>query len=870
MSVRIHVGDALTELAKLPSESVHCCVTSPPYWGLRSYQGDPGMIGLEPTFDEHLENLVAVFREVRRVLRQDGTLWLNYGDAHANSGLTGRADDGESTWSGGPVRGCSERVKKPAHGLKPKDLMMMPARVAMALQKPFLQCRGCGNVAHETRWGRFPNGRRICPGCVKSKGADVETPGWWLRSEIIWCLSGGTWLYARTDTKPPAPRMLKDLVRLDPATVQLWTGERWTRVTHWVRSTDPETKTEIVLRSGERIGCTGRHVWPTTNRGEVHAEDLAVGDTLQRAQLPDESPCPAWLTADALWFAGLYLAEGSRSGTTIQIAGHVSESKRWDRIQTLCFHYGASARRYEYGNSQHIAIDVSAALRAVLATTIVGAGAKTKGLNPHVWGWSNQDIGRIITGYLDGDGSAQGSRVRLGFTRNYRLERDLRCAAARLGATITLKPTFAAIGEKRYPAFRGEWRWGRSGHWNEKDRGEIVELRRSRARTFWDISVEDPCSLFALASGIVSHNSKPNPMPESVRDRPTSSHEKMYLMSRSAKYFYDADAVRVPALRAGDIAGGRRSFEGQPNPVSGEVPPTANLRNVLTIPDMPEKERTDKQRGYGRRHAGFNDRWDGMTKEEQQAGGSAMRNVIRVATHSFKGAHFATFPPKLVEPCIKAGTSEAGCCAQCGAGWVRVVEKQFTNLVTKSMTRRAPVDEDTRKEIRRYLLSQRNRLGLSRRDVGKALDLKEMYGWYEGHPSGSQVPGIKHWMILKDVLQLDDRFDVAIHATVEVQVEVAASKSQSADPNVKIDFSSGGESHVWTKGWRPTCDHDAAAVPCTVLDPFAGAGTTGLVASRLGRAAVLVEISGDYARMARKRIEDDCPMFAGVTLELEE
>ena len=66
----------------LDDGSVHCVVTSPPYWGLRFYGGDPGMIGLEPTFDEHLGNLVDVFREVWRVLRDDGTLWLNYGDAY--------------------------------------------------------------------------------------------------------------------------------------------------------------------------------------------------------------------------------------------------------------------------------------------------------------------------------------------------------------------------------------------------------------------------------------------------------------------------------------------------------------------------------------------------------------------------------------------------------------------------------------------------------------------------------------------------------------------------------------------------------------------------------------------------------------------
>ena len=110
MTIRIIVNDALTALAGLPSDSVHCCVTSPPYWGLRSYQGDPGMIGLEPTFDAHLENLVAVFREVRRVLRDDGCAFVNYGDAY---------------WPGGPNN----------FGWKAKDLMDMPGLVSGALMR---------------------------------------------------------------------------------------------------------------------------------------------------------------------------------------------------------------------------------------------------------------------------------------------------------------------------------------------------------------------------------------------------------------------------------------------------------------------------------------------------------------------------------------------------------------------------------------------------------------------------------------------------------------------------------------------------------------------------------------------------------------
>ncbi len=84
MTVRILKGDVFDRLSDLPDGSVHCVVTSPPYWGLRNY-GVEGAIGLEATFDQHLDVLVRVFREVRRVLRKDGTLWLNYGDAYSTT-----------------------------------------------------------------------------------------------------------------------------------------------------------------------------------------------------------------------------------------------------------------------------------------------------------------------------------------------------------------------------------------------------------------------------------------------------------------------------------------------------------------------------------------------------------------------------------------------------------------------------------------------------------------------------------------------------------------------------------------------------------------------------------------------------------------
>ena len=98
MKATILVGDVLDRLRALPDESVQCVVTSPPYWGLRDY-GTEGQLGLEKTPDEYIAKMVAVFREVRRVLRSDGTLWLNMGDSYAGSwGAQGRQGENGQQW----------------------------------------------------------------------------------------------------------------------------------------------------------------------------------------------------------------------------------------------------------------------------------------------------------------------------------------------------------------------------------------------------------------------------------------------------------------------------------------------------------------------------------------------------------------------------------------------------------------------------------------------------------------------------------------------------------------------------------------------------------------------------------------------------
>lgn len=146
-----------------------------------------------------------------------------------------------------------------------------------------------------------------------------------------------------------------------------------------------------------------------------------------------------------------------------------------------------------------------------------------------------------------------------------------------------------------------------------------------------------------LRQDIIWH--KPNPMPESVQDRCTKAHEYLFLLSKSARYYYDAAAIREPATHS-SIKRWAQDLENQVG--SSRVPGKSNgpMKAVGG----------DKQRGHSRRHAGFNDRWDHMTKQEQASTGRNKRSVWTVPSESFHGAHFATFPRALIRPCILAGS----------------------------------------------------------------------------------------------------------------------------------------------------------------------------------------------------------------------
>lgn len=168
---------------------------------------------------------------------------------------------------------------------------------------------------------------------------------------------------------------------------------------------------------------------------------------------------------------------------------------------------------------------------------------------------------------------------------------------------------------------------------------------------------------------------KPNPMPESVTDRPTRSHEYLFLLAKSRHYHYDADAIREP-IRPKTFTTYGTKHHAQGNDALGKVKSDNWGRTVterrprVKVPagwetglgthgsyhrDGRAIGVVDKHRGHSRRHDGFNARWDAMEKDEQQANGANKRDVWTIATQPFSEAHFATFPTALIEPCIAAG-----------------------------------------------------------------------------------------------------------------------------------------------------------------------------------------------------------------------
>lgn len=247
----------------------------------------------------------------------------------------------------------------------------------------------------------------------------------------------------------------------------------------------------------------------------------------------------------------------------------------------------------------------------------------------------------------------------------------------------------------------------------------------------WRVAFALQAAGWYLRQDIIWH--KPSPMPESVTDRCTKAHEYVFLLTKSERYYFDAEAIKEPSVSTPHRRGGTAGAAAYAGPMSR---PTSSGGQCGQY--APEEQ--------GRV-------W-GAAKTRNR------RDVWTVASQPYKGAHFAVFPQKLIEPCILAGTSEAGCCPECGSPWRRITKR------TK-LRRERPNAETGKNNV------------------------------------DNTVAGVD----------------------------------------------------VETLGWESTCTHaNLDKVPCTVLDPFAGSGTTLLVAGTHHRDAIGIELNPEYIPLIEKRL----------------
>ena len=522
----LHQGGCLDALRGLPDASVHCCVTSPPYWGLRDYGTDPqvwggapdcahdwqdasyvrrtsdgggnerqqlvnigsldrdkpvrntvcarcgawrGELGLEPTPDLYVEHLVLVFREVRRVLRHDGTLWLNLGDSYAGSwgNYSPNTAVPSEGWSGTRFKRTAydDRTWRPANSLpqkdlKAKDLVGIPWRVALALRQS-----------------------HIIPNCV----ADERDRAW---------------LAAMFD------------------------GE----------------------------GCIGIRRFDSyrKEKQQVYQDGFVVYTVVTNNDIALLDRC---VVLTSFGRVALKQSAGSTDGR------------------------GIVSRRDSYGWR----LDGNKAVEVVCA------------IYPYLIAKRKQACIAYTLDRLNKNG--HGSRS--------------------VPSDIQAKKHYLWMLMKRC---------------NQREAVDLPD---------W---IGEPKQIvipgWYLRSDIVW--AKENCMPESVRDRPTRAHEYVFLLAKSERYFYDADAVSEP-MKVSSMTRVQTGWNGN--------------------------SQRDYKGGGPQNHLG---RYMGGEYARSQTHRNR-RTVWSIATKPYKGAHFAVFPPKLVEPCILAGTSADGCCPRCGAPRRRIV-----------------------------------------------------------------------------------------------------------------------------------------------------------------------------------------------------
>lgn len=690
-------------MPELADESIQCVVTSPPYWGLRKYAGEQdlvwggqpdcvhewidssipksggvgdyevgrvgnaqartasheakqsdtcslcgawhGAFGLEPTPELYVQHTIEILREIRRVLRKDGVVFWNIGDSYWGSGQGKGSNHGKAVFS-------DDDIKVPdwkSGSLKPKDLCLIPFRVAIAAQDA----------------------------------------GWWVRSDIIWNKSN------------PMP----ESVHGSYFTRHYVTMKEYEKLQS-LRATEGNNKDRACHVPGVQAGEISHCQTPlsTEREGENNSEKTGGKGGCEGETAPVQS----------------FLAGTEKQGE-IRCNRKGTINKKKSNREISC-QAGIEAKVSGETSKNKTQPDTNSAKEGSptsLRQNTEGESTETKGLCTEKKCLSSN-------GNSDGGGLAGNSEA--------------------AQEPMPLLPQEESIDNRPYNPDKQ----GREACQIEHSPG-LSELQFQEERQPNSALIECPgCPKCSPHNGYILIQGA---------GRPTESHEHILMLTKSAKYYWDQEAVRESQtgnshprgdeLCNADYQEARGSYKGFKSPET-ILPAGRNLRSVWSAIDpyyfwkFLNQELGEAQ-------------LDNLVKRYSEID-SQLKNVWSFPTQPYKKCHFATFPEELPERCIKAATPEAGCCSKCGRPWERIIER--TGHVNKRELAHAPNNCPTK---------------------------TDSTGW--------------------------------------------APLTRATDK------------------WQPACKCDAPAIPSTVLDCFAGSGTTLWVAKRLNRRAVGYEISEEYSRL---------------------